>query len=89
MNRIKSAVLKGKRWAFDWRKPRATDGRWAEVDFDKRLISINPRLRNQSLAASLIDEIFHAHFPDKRNDAVGRFSDDAARVLQAVGFRVR
>lgn len=87
MNAIKSAMLKRRRWKFDWRKPPARDQALALCHKDQRRIQINPNLDDETMMAALVDEMCHAHFPDLDNDAVDAFSDDVARVLTLIGFR--
>lgn len=86
MNRVKSATLNGKRWRFDWRKPRASEEALALCHEDQHRIQIDPNLDDETTLAALIDEVTHAHFPCLDNDAVDAFSDDLARLLKRIGY---
>lgn len=88
-HKIKSAKIRGKVWTFIWKRIPAKERAWAIIDASADTITIDPRIPPGRLLYALIDESFHAHDWSKRNDVVGRFTNDLGRILWRVGFRLR
>lgn len=86
--KIKTAKIRGRVWRFLWERIPARQNAWAVIDNGAGTITIDPRIPPGRLLYALIDETFHAHDWTKRNDVVGRFSNDAARIARRVGFRL-
>ena len=72
--------LKGKMWTISRRRSPQRDTKWGEVDFERRVVYIDPSLRTKKLAEYTCHELCHVHFPSLDEDAVEQFAREFARV---------
>jgi hypothetical protein len=88
MKRIKSAVIAGKRWKFDWTRPPPEDGAIGETHWDLRTLQIDPANPNTAdFLDTVIHETTHAAAPYLSGEGVETISNAIAGVLWKVGYR--
>jgi hypothetical protein len=83
--RTKRVLIGKDRWTI--RRQAVPRDRWGDCDRDRRLIRVDGRLRGINLLNVLLHELIHARWWPLSEDEVTEFSEEAAGILYAFGFR--
>jgi hypothetical protein len=87
IEKIKTIVIRGKRYNFVVKKLRNIRGQTDHPDTKNKTVYIDSAERGKELLATLIDEFIHCAVWELENDVVDEISDDMAEALWRCGLR--